>query len=189
MTKRTAYANVKNNTSQPIVAVGLVHKYSDDYKNRHEWGIIQPGSSGEGTMEVHYNTGFLTTGRDWWVLTWYTPDMKTMYYSDPKNFQNILNWFESIAPDAISGAAGAIAGLGTSLSGPAAVGAATLAAAAAKATTDQLFNSEKTGGFKQHILREEDEGAVTEISINADFSITISSKSGNSNTGSSSKDV
>ncbi|SPO04678.1 uncharacterized protein DNG_07363 [Cephalotrichum gorgonifer] len=187
MTKRTATASVRNNTSEPLVAVSVVHKYSDNYKHEGAWGIIQPGELGEEPMEVEYNTGAFTTGRDWWVVTFYSPDMETLYYSDPANFRGIFDSLEEVAPDMISAAAGAIAGLAGSLSGPGAVGAAVAAAAAAKATTASLFNSEGTEGFKQHILREEDEDALTEIVINADRTITFKSNSGNSDTVTSSK--
>lgn len=187
MTKRTAQATIRNNTSEPLVGVSVVHKYSDNYKHEHQWGIIQPGELASETMEVEYNTGAFTTGRDWWVVTWYSPDMSTLYYSDPNNFRGIFDSLESVAPDMVAAAAGAIAALPASLSGPGAVAAAVAAAAAAKATTAGLFNEEGTEGFKQHILREEDEGAVTEIVINGDRSITFKSNSGDSDTVTSSK--
>ena len=187
MTKRTALATIRNNTSEPLVGTSVVHKYSDNYKHDHQWGVIQPGELAAETMEVEYNTGAFTTGRDWWVVTFYSPDMSTLYYSDPANFRGIFDSLESVAPDMIAAAAGAIAALPAGLSGPGAVGAAVAAAAAAKATTEGLFNGEGTDGFKQHILREEDEGAVTEIVINGVRSITFKSNSGDSDTVTSSK--
>lgn len=189
VTKRTAYAAVRNNTSEPLVGVSVVHKYSDNFKNQQQWGIIQPGEITADSLTVEYNTGEFTTGRDWWVITWYSKDMKTLYYSNPNNFRNIIDALESVAPDAIAAAAGATAGLSTSLTGPGAVAAATATAVAAKATTAGLFNSEGTAGFKQHILRAEDEWQVTEIVINADRTITFKSKSGNSDTVSASKNA
>ena len=189
MTKRTALASVRNNTDAPIVGVSVVHKYSDNYANEQQWGIILPGELGSEQLEVEYNTGAFTTGRDWWVVTWYNPEMTTLYYSDPENFRGIIDSLENIAPDAIAAAAGAIAGLAGSLSGPGAVAAAVGAAAVAKTTTSALFNSESTDGFKQHILREEDEDAFTEIVINGDRTITFKSNSGNSDTVSSEKSV
>jgi len=115
--------------------------------------------------------------------------MKTVYYSDPNNFRGIIDGFENIAPDAIAAAAGAVAGLIASPSGPGAVGAAVAAAAAAKATTSALFNSEGTEGFKRHMLTEEDEGATTEIVIRGDNTVEFRSKSGNSETVTSTKSV
>lgn len=67
--------------------------------------------------------------------------------------------------------------------GPVLVVLATLATVAvAKATTNRLYEMEETAGFKQHILREEDEGKVTEIIINEDETITFKSQSGDSET-------
>ncbi|CAM1503620.1 Fc.00g012110.m01.CDS01 [Cosmosporella sp. VM-42] len=189
MTKRTALVSVRNNTDSTIVGVSVVHKYSDNYTNDKQWGIIQSGELAGDQLEVEYNTGAFTTGRDWWVLTWYNLDMTTLYYSDPDNFRGIIDSLEEIAPDSIAAAAGAIAGLAGSLTGPGAVAAAVGAAAVAKTTTSALFNSEATDGFKQHILREEDEDALTEIVINSDRTITFKSNSGNSDTVSSEKPV
>lgn len=189
MTKRSALVSVRNNTDTPLVGVSVVHKYSDNYKHEHQWGIIPPGELPEDKLTVEYNTGAFTTGRDWWVVTWFSPDMKTLYYSDPNNFRGIIDGLENLGPDVIAAVAGAIAGLAGSLSGPGAVAAAAGAAAAAKVVTTGLFNSEGTDGFKQHILREEDEDSVTEIVVNGDRSITFKSNSGNSDTVTSEKSV
>lgn len=189
MTKRTARVSVRNNTDTPIVGVSVVHKYSDDYSNEHQWGIIQAGEIPDETLEVEYNTGAFTTGRDWWVVTWFSPDMTTLYYSDPNNFRGIIDGLENLGPDVIAAVAGAMAGLSTSLSGPGAVAAAAGAAAAAKTVTTGLFNSEATDGFKQHILRSEDEDELTEIVINGDRSITFKSNSGSSDTVTSEKSM
>lgn len=189
MTKRTARVSVRNNTDTPIVGVSVVHKYSDDYSHEHQWGIIQAGEIPDETLEVEFNTGAFTTGRDWWVVTWFSPDMTTLYYSDPNNFRGIIDGLENIGPDVIAAVAGALAGLSTSLSGPGAVAAAAGAAAAAKTVTTGLFNSEATDGFKQHILRSEDEDELTEIVINGDRSITFKSNSGSSDTVTSEKSM
>lgn len=189
MTKRSAQVSVRNDTDTPLIGVSVVHKYSDNYKEDYQWGIIPPGEIPGDHLTVEYNTGAFTTGRDWWVITWFSEDLQTLYYSDPNNFRDIIDALENLAPDTIAAVAGAIAGLGGSWTGPGAVAAAAGAAALAKGTTTALFNSESTDGFKQHILREEDEDALTEIVINADRTITFRSNSGNSDTVSSSKPV
>ncbi|KAJ5267376.1 hypothetical protein N7478_010184 [Penicillium angulare] len=182
-THRQAYAAVRNDTSQPIYAVGLAHKYSDNYKNAGQWGIIQPGHL-SGPVLVDYNTGFLTTGRDWWKVTWSTQDQsgRTLHYSDPENFRDIIDWLEKLGPDVISSVAGAVAAIATAESGPGAVVAAAGAAAAAKILTDAFLNTEGTAGFKQHILTDEDENATAQIIIHEDTTITIRSNSGTSET-------
>lgn len=47
---------------------------------------------------------------------------------------------------------------------------------------DPLYESDGTAGFKQHILRTQDEGEVTKIIVNDDGSVTLQSNSGISNT-------
>ncbi len=66
-TKRTAYVRIRNETSEPLIAVGVKHKYSDNYKNDGAFAVVRPGELSADRMEVHYNTGFLTTGVDWYV--------------------------------------------------------------------------------------------------------------------------
>lgn len=189
MTKRTARVSVRNNTADAIVAVSVVHKYSDNYTNQGQWGIIPPGELADETMDVEYNTGAFTTGRDWWVITWFDPAMTTQRFSDPENFRNIVDALEKVAPSAVGAAAGAIAGLASSWTGPGAVAARQAAKRVAKLATEQLTNDASTDGFKQHILRSEDEGELTEIVINGDLTITFKSKSGDSETVSSSREV
>lgn len=190
-THRTAHASVRNDTSQPIYAVGLAHKYSDNYKNAGQWGIIQPGHL-SGPMTVDYNTGFLTTGHDWWKVIWATVDKsgkKTLHYSDPNNFRNLLDWLENLGPSVISSVAGAVAAIATAETGPGAVVAAAGAAAGAKIFTDAFLNSESTAGFKQHYLEAGDENTLVQIIIHEDTTITIKSQSGTSNTVSSSHEL
>jgi hypothetical protein len=98
VTTRTGYATVRNNTSQPLLGVSLVHKYSDEFKEEQQWGLVQPGEAGEEHLAVQFNTGFMTTGRDWWLVTWFSPDMKTILFSDPNNFRDIVDGLETLAP-------------------------------------------------------------------------------------------
>lgn len=187
MTTRRAYVAVRNDTSEPLLGVSVLHKYSDEHKSEKQWGIVQPGELTSETLEADYNTGFWTTGRDWWLITWFSADMQTIYFSDPNNFRSAFDGFDNVIGDIASATAGIVAGSVAAGTGPGAIAAAAAAAVAAKTVTSTLFNSETTEGFKQHILREEDEGERTEIVINADRTITFKSKSGDSDTVSSSK--
>lgn len=180
--KRQARVAVVNNTLEPIVAVSVLHKYSDVYNDRHEWPVIGPGKSSEGTMTVNYNTGWSTTGKDWWLIVWYSKDLKTRWYSNANNYRAIFDKLEEISPAAIRYAATGLAALLTSGTGPGAVMAGAAANRLASSTTDRLFNSESTDGFKQHMLRVEDAGKLTEIVINRDKTITFKSRSGMSET-------
>ncbi|OPB44851.1 hypothetical protein A0O28_0089890 [Trichoderma guizhouense] len=164
-TKRTASVSIRNNTSNPIAAIP-----ADD-------------SSTE-SLKVEYNTGFFTTGRDWWFISWYSQDMKTLYYSNPQNFRGAFDAIEkSVSPELVYQAGMLLAPIAVISGGPVLAVPVTLATiAVAKATTNRLYEMEETAGFKQHILREEDEGKVTEIIINEDETITFKSKSGGSET-------
>ncbi|RDA93686.1 hypothetical protein CP533_4870 [Ophiocordyceps camponoti-saundersi (nom. inval.)] len=179
-TKRTARVTIKNNSPGDIKSVSLVHKYSDVYNNRAEWPVIKRFTSPDYHHHaiVDFNTGPLTTGRDWWLLSFYTDDMSTNYFTNPNNFRNVFDFLESVGPTVTISIAGATAGILGALAGPAtSVIASTAAAAVAKATTDGLFNAESTVGFKQHILRTEDADRITTIVINRDYSVTFYSHS------------
>jgi hypothetical protein len=157
--KQQASVRVVNHLSTPIFGVTVSHKYSDVYKNNDTWGVIKPHEEGNHSMEVEYNTGFLTTGRDWWFLAWFNEDFSQFCYSHPNNFRDIIDALEGIGPDVLAAEAGALAGILAAESGPAGILAAAAGAAAlSKTITSGIFNSESTVGYKQHILREEDAG-------------------------------
>lgn len=186
-TKRTALATVQNSTDQPIFAVSLVHKYSDNYKNSKEWAVIKPGETAAEALTVEYNTGFGTTGRDWWLISWYNADMTVQYVSAPNNFRGIIDVLETIAPAVVGGAAAAAAILVDAASASTTKAATAALVAIANKTTEKLTNDESTVGFKQHIVRSEDEGNVTKVIIGSD--ISFNSESGVSNTGFKSRRV
>jgi hypothetical protein len=64
MTRRTA----------KLTALSLIHKYSDNYKNKKDWASLPNGQTSD-ELWVEYNTGAFTTGRDWWKVTWFSPGM------------------------------------------------------------------------------------------------------------------
>ncbi|KJZ71454.1 hypothetical protein HIM_09178 [Hirsutella minnesotensis 3608] len=185
--ERRARVAVVNESATPLIAVSVVHKYSDVYKNRHEWPAILPGKRSESDMIVDYHTGYTTTGRDWWLITWFSDDLKTVWFSSPTNFRASIDKLGSFAPASIEKVEETVAALLAEgqVSEEQAKMAADISCSLARATTDHLFNSEATEGFKQHILREDDADQLTEIVINSDHTITFKSKSGNSETVSS----
>ena len=188
--KRTAKVAIRNNTTEPIAAVGVVHKYSDDYKHEGTWDVIDPGETTGSTMQVEYNTGFLTTGRDWWFVTWFNLDITKRFYSDPANVRGMIDAVEGASPDLAAKAAKTrAAAVAADLAPGAVLAAKTVAKELSKCNIGPVMNSEGTDGFKQHILREEDAGAVTEIVINGDGTIVFKSNSGESETIYKSKDV
>eukprot|EP00170_Pyropia_yezoensis_P003227 contig_13486_g3234 len=183
VTTETKYAEVTvtNATGAPIGAVSVVHKYSSVYKEHHQWGVLLDGQKSEG-KSVAYHVGAFTTGKDWWVVSWFSEDGTTQYVSAPNNFRNIIDELESVGPSATGIVAGAIAAAVTCAGGPSAAAAGVVAAGVASEATKHLFNGESTVGFKQHILREEDAGCYVDLRLNGDGTIVISSPSGVSET-------
>ena len=181
VTQRKGPVQIVNNTGRTLLSVSIAHKYSDNYKNEHTWELIKNQETSS-TTTVDYNTGFGTTGRDWWLVTWVDNKGNT-YMTDPKNFQDVLNFFEKIT----NSIAEPLVTLGTAVAtGSPEPSTKTLAAAAAVVggLTTSLLNTEGTAGFKQHILRAEDEGRPTKIIIKEDNKVEFNSKSGISKTGS-----
>jgi len=167
-THRQAQVRLCNETGAPIKAVSLVHKYSDNFVNHHVWPDLARGATSDG-FSVDYNTGALTTGRDWWLVAWVSADGRTLSYSNPHNLRDLIDIFEGMAP-AIATAIGAVV---TSESG--AWGGPVRAA-----ITAPFVNNAKTSGFKQHILREEDH--LTHIHLGTK-ELRFVSPSGTSTTG------
>lgn len=179
MAHKTAKVCVQNDTGKTLRSVSVLHKYSNDYKNKKDWGRVSEGKSTPPDLIVDYTTGAFTTGRDWWVVTWEYEGDNKVYFTDPKNLRGFMDWLEKVGNVAIKAALAAAAAAESA-------GTATAAGASAGAVvTELLFNNESTSGFKQHILRDEDAGKVTKIIINKNNKVEWKSPSGKSKTGSS----
>lgn len=108
-TKQTALFKVLNKTPNAISGLSISHKYSDVYKNQFDWeGTVPAGKISSEAMTVEYNTGFGTTGRDWWQVTYHRdqpgsvrPNEVKMWYTDPTNFRDIIDFLEKAAPSLI----------------------------------------------------------------------------------------
>jgi hypothetical protein len=180
MTDRTANAVIRNETGVDIGSVSLIHKYSDNYVDAKQWdGILPTGSTTDPALVVRYHTGFLTTGMDWWRVTWVNAD-KQLCMTDPNNFQGIFNMVEGLlkdnaswaelkllqeAPESGEGAPFLVAGAGV-----------------IKALDAFVLNNESTVGFKENMLRSDDAGQTVTVTLKADKTVTISSPSGSSDT-------
>lgn len=182
VTKRSARVQIHNNTPHSMSGVGLSHMYSDVYKETKTWDII-PANGYSDTFTVHYHTDFFTTGKDWWSISGHNdldpigPNSMSLWYSDPNNFRGFLDFLETAAPTFI-GAALKVA----KLARPELAPMTTVAKVVSKALCSSMLNTAKTYGYKQHILRAEDEGRITLIRINNDGTINIISPSGRSDT-------
>jgi hypothetical protein len=178
--KRHANVVVENKTGNVIEVVTVAHKYSDNYKQAKTWGNLPNGQPVKEPLVVEYNTGFGTTGRDWWVVSWKYQGDDAIYLTDPFNLRGPIDALEKATIKALPGAGtaagGAIGGEpGAAIGGPAA---------------DQIgklfLNTESTDGFKQHILRDEDSqekggGKPTVIEIGTE-NVKFRSPSGESTT-------
>ncbi len=200
--KQHADVQVVNKTGKVISYVQVLHKYSNVYTDDLAWyGTLANGDKTTSKV-VDYNTGALTTGRDWWYIAWVDTDSSTIHYSDPTNFRGIIDIMETysgvVIPIAatVAAAAGsaacaaATAGACAAAGVPATVSVASAAGAAiASAASGKLLEDGGTKGFKQHILRSEDANKTVKITLNSDNTIEIKSKSGVSKTVWSSKKI
>lgn len=193
--KREADVVVKNKTGKTILQVTVAHKYSDEYEHQLDWpGALKDGMTTSG-KPVTYNTGFGTTGRDWWYVSWVYTDSSTVYYSDPNNFRGAIDFMEkagrvvipvgSAIGAAVVGAvctAGTFGGCGPVAATAIATTSAAAGAAIASAAAGELLSTGGTKGFKQHILRDDDAGKTVTIELQKNNEILISSPSGESRT-------
>ena len=181
---------VSNQTGRTIEVVTVAHKYSDVYKNSETFANLPNGFT-TNSFIADYNTGFGTTGKDWWALTWRFQGENAVYITNPNNFRAFFDAADTVGPalfKAVGSFAGRTAGMaagtavepggGTALAG---IAGATAGSLAAGAIASVLFNSETTVGFKQHILRSEDEDSDTVIIIKSQ-GVTFHSPSGDSDT-------
>ena len=174
-----AKVGIQNNTGHRILSATLVHKYSDVYKHKHTWKDVKSGFATNST-NVRFNTGFGTTGRDWWFVTW-IDDTGCAYMSNPKNLRALMDVLEK-SGQYISGAL-IESGIDVLVADPELIGKAIGAAAVVTGAIGLvLLNSEGTAGFKQHILTGDDADHHVTIYLHTGH-IAISSPSGKSKTG------
>lgn len=177
--ERSTHVRVINLSDEALQSVTLIHKYSDVFRDRQHWAHISAGDSGDAALVARFHTGPLTLGRDWWLLVWYT-NGTTLHHSGPHNFRALVDWMEGFGSEAVAAAAGVLSALPREWSAPTSLAAAMAAAAIAKVTTEGLFNSEATAGYKQHILRAEDAEADMAVYVTAGGTVIFRSPSGKS---------
>lgn len=198
LTHRRARVQIVNRSGRNIQpgSIFIAHKYSDVYKNQLKFskGLRngEKDNGGGGSQIVDYNTGFLTTGKDWWYVTWVFEDNKAIYQTNPNNFRCYIDEIEKFGPDAISAAAAAVAGAASCGFPPvagcaASPAAATGAAVAAGYISRSLLNNEATCGFKQYFLTSDDDkdsspNTYLTITIKSNGQLTFSSPSGSAET-------
>jgi hypothetical protein len=175
MTERTAYVVVKNSTTTKLLSVGVAHKYSDNYKESKIWTSLDIDAVSDG-LQVNYNTGFLTTGQDWWLVSWIDTNGGA-WVTDPQNFRDVIDSLESAAKTVLE-ALEPIVAVGSAITGQEEVD---LAYNAVKTVVDLSTNDESTAGFKSFILRSDDDGQTITIEIKGspgNYTVKYSAPSG-----------
>lgn len=182
-TQRKANVQINNKSGVPIYNVTLVHKYSDNYKDNNIWPVVGNETKSTGT-KVRYNTGFGTTGKDWWLVSW-TVELSgqavMQYTTAPNNFRDIIDVAEkaTIKGLPIASSVVSVASVGA---GPATSLAIAGGSIIANELVNRTMNTTSTDGFKQHILRDEDANQWTEIIIYGGNRVVFKSPSGKSET-------
>ncbi|MDE1482870.1 hypothetical protein [Xenorhabdus bovienii] len=181
--ERQSDVNIYNRTGKKILSVSIVHKYSDDYRDKFEYNEIMDNDTfSEKSMTVHYRTGIFESGVDWWLVSWTTEDGLT-YITNPSNARGVFDYLEGKAKPILNAISGFSLGAIFTFPEP----TTKVLAAAAFVTSiiaDTFVNDESTAGFKKHTLTEEDEKGEDDeipntILITKD-KVWFRSKSGNS---------
>jgi len=162
-TTRATQVRIQNLTGLEIESVSVVHKYSNVFKDRKNWGKLSHGKMTKNPMKIRYNTGAFTTGQDWWFVSWKYKGNDSIQYTSPNNFRGFVDFVErfALAPFEITKAV--IGNNPTSVLGEA------------------LFNRESTVGFKKHLLRADDQRNGVVITLTLD-SVKFDSATGHSST-------
>ncbi|WP_158885940.1 hypothetical protein [Amycolatopsis anabasis] len=159
-TERHGWAAVENN-ARHLDSVTVMHKYSNDYKNTLTWNNVSSGTKTSADLRVDYRTGVFTTGKDWWYLIAVDDEGRT-YISYPHNFQwlldkiegAVLDWAKKVVNTYKQPKTGNYKERRKEAVKDMLAGFAVL-----------LLNSESTAGWKQHILRSEDDRKTTTLTI------------------------
>ena len=181
-TRREAPVQVVNQTGRALEFVTVVHKYSDVYKSRKTWRRVPNGATTDSNYRVRYNTGFGTSGKDWWLVVWGYQGDARVYFTAPNNFRDFIDGMEQAGQIVLPVTIAAVSAVACMKCGPLAAAAAAAAFAAGEKIALATMNNESTNGFKQHILRSEDSNGVVSIFLFGNGRVRIESKSGRSDT-------
>ena len=189
--KHITKVRVTNHASGTIAAVTVGHKYSNVFKNTGTFLNITDGQTATSPeMIAEFNTGWATTGKDWWIVTWIiqrTENGQTFLEEcaiNPSNFRGVIDFSEGGAKllvDTLKSIAASVA-VATVVSGALPAALPSAAAAATAHVVGMSMNNEETDGYKQHILREEDVANGLEILIANNEKLYFKSQSGQSET-------
>lgn len=173
-TANTASAVITNNSSRTFVSIGQSHKYSDVYSSQASWENLAPGQTTSPALSVEYNTGFGTTGEDWWFLLAVDSE-GNVWNTDPSNARWLwdkTDWGIAHFGDIIATA--------LEVAGPETLGAGDIAGGLVDVLT-AATNDTSVEGYKEFLLRDEDAGGTVTITL-TDDTIQFSAPSGTADT-------
>lgn len=160
-----ATITILNKSQNSIVSLFANHKYSNVYQDEFHTRstMITLPNSTVGSMEARYNVGFLTTGQDWFYLSWISMDQNGQFYFNeinPNNFRSVIDFSEKIVcfPNYCD----------------------LYQTPEQNSQLNLIFNLEKTVGFKKHCLRKSDSRNANQISICDNNQVLFNSSSGKS---------
>jgi hypothetical protein len=160
--ERKGWVRVNNLTGRNITDIRVVHRYSDVYEDvfTHTLPILAPGESTGANFTVRFRTGLLSTGQDWWSISYVVlPDAEEIgnctdvrvvrCRSNPLNLRGFVDVVERVA-----WASCCLLTFNEH--------------ALLKGEGGLIFGPTSTAGFKKHTLREGDATAVTTIELHED---------------------
>lgn len=171
-TTRSTTVHVQNLTGLDIESVSVVHKYSNVFREKTDWGKLSNGKMTRQFMKIRYNTGALTTGQDWWLVTWKYKRNNSVLYTAPNNFRGIVDMVERmhlLPYEAVNTSMRQVPGFQL------------LSITPTARLANGLMNSGSTKGLKKHLLRKSDQANGVIITIRHD-SVAFDSASGHSST-------
>ncbi len=184
---RSTTVKVENHTGKTIETLSVIHKYSDDHKETKTWSNIQNGRATPSKLNIRYNTGFGTSGQDWWYVAYKLKGESFVRYTNPRNGRSVIDTIERFSKHNANWAANELGNLPTKTIKTKV--AKRVAQLVIKESAKYLLNNGSTAGFKKHLLRSKDQSGGVTIKLFSNQKVGFYSKSGQSTTGTSTKQL
>lgn len=188
--KHNAAIVIVNESDIAIASVCLIRRYGAHEINRQSWPYVYPNQNSSEVMKVGYKSGGLLRQKENnWLLTWFSPDFKKMYFSSlPENISTGADRLNDITEIQQNTAKDTLKTL--MYSSKPSQQAETLLQNVAIQASDSVLNSSGKTGFFRFDLEERDDmetyGTVWFI-IKSDGTLYITSRSGSKQLAISSK--
>lgn len=159
--QQTAWISFINFTNELILSMFTIHKYSNVFYDEFKSSEMRQPNSTIGTMQCRFNTGFLTTGQDWFYVSWISMDENGQAYFNeinPQNFRTLIDFSERMVcfPNYCN----------------------PYESSQESSKSNLVFNIESTTGFKKHCLRNQDSTETNTIELCINNEIIFRSASG-----------